>query len=400
MFSYQYCLEIFYNLKSHKTRTIFTGFGVMWAMLILVLLQGAGSGLYKHMIQKFYGYSIPIMTIRPGYRATEPVHFTETLKNDLANHLNLFREIMAVFRTDRYVTYEQAVHKSNILGVDAGYKKIKDLALKEGRFLTERDIAQRLPVCVLGLKMKTKVFDNKPAIGAFITIDGTVVTVVGLLEATAGVDDDAIMIPNSLFRGLFPKDAENTDCIISTLPPRQNPIQVAEKVRAYLAKRLNFDVADKHAIHISSSRQAKSFQLLFMIMQGFIWLISLCFLVSGVVGVGNMMLVVVKERTQELAIRKVIGAQSSDIIGLILMESIVINLISGILGLAAGIAILQLINSYLLAIIQKYGMAHFEFQLSMLLSALVILVLCGGLAGIIPAKKALSIKPVDALNNE
>lgn len=382
-------------------RTVFTGFGVMWAMLILVLLQGAGAGLYNGMVKRFHSYSDRVVSIRAGYRPAHAIHLTEALTDDLASNLNVFERIMPLFRTNRSVACAQTVHKSSILGVRVGYEKIKHLALVEGRFFIERDVAQRLPVCILGLKMKTALFDAKAAVGQLITIDSTAVCVIGVLEATTGMDDHQIIIPSSLFKALFPQNAESIDVILSTLISKQNPIQVEEKVRAYLAGRLNFEAKDKQALHINSlSKRASSFQLLFMVMQRFIWLVSLCFLVSGVVGVGNMMLVVVKERTQELAIRKVVGAKSSDIIGLILLESIIINLISGILGLAIGISILQWMNSYLLPIIEKHGIAHLNFQFSMVVYALSVLVLSGSLAGIIPVKRALCIKPVDALNNE
>lgn len=168
-----------------------------------------------------------------------------------------------------------------------------------------------------------------------------------------------------------------------------------------MARRLNFEAQDKQALYIRHlSKEARPFQILFVVMQGFIWFLGLCFLVSGVVGIGNMMRVVVKERTQELAIRKVMGAQSSDIMDLILLESIIINFISGVLGLGIGISMLQWMNTYLLPIIEKHGIAHFEFHFSMVVSALIVLILSGCLAGIIPAKRALYIKPIDALNNE
>ncbi|CAH2559863.1 ABC transporter permease [Cardinium endosymbiont of Oedothorax gibbosus] len=401
MFGYQWFLEVFCSLKAHRIRTVFTGFGVMWAMLILLLLQGAGAGFYNGMVKRFQSYSNRFMSIHAGYRSTGTVHLTETLTEDLARNLNAFEQIMPVFRTDRSVAYAQVVHKSSILGVRVGYRKIKHLELVEGRFFTERDVAQKLPVCILGLKTKTALFDKQSAVGQPITVDGTVVGVIGVLEATDGMDDDTIIISSSLFKALFPQNVERVDTIMATLTPNQNPIQVAKKARAYLARCLNFERQDTQALQInSSSKRARPFQILFRVMQGFIWLVSLCFLVSGVVGVGNMMLVVVKERRQELAIRKVVGATSGHIMGLILLESIVINLISGILGLGIGISMLQWMNSYLLPIIEKHGIARFEFQFPMVVYALVFLVLSGCLAGIIPAKRALCIKPVDALNNE
>ncbi|WP_419241794.1 ABC transporter permease [Cardinium endosymbiont of Nabis limbatus] len=401
MFVYQWFLEVFDGLSSHKVKTIFRGFGVMWAMFILVLLQGAGAGLYNGMVKKFYSHSNRAFSIHSGYHPTGTIHLTEALTDDLASNLTVFEQVMPLFRINRSVTYPKLLPKTGILGVRAGYEKIKHLTLAEGRFFSERDMAQRSPVCILGLKIKTALFDTKAAVGTYITVDGTAFYVVGVLEATAGVDDDKIVIPSSLFSALFPHSVQTIDCIMCSLAPKQNPLKAEEKVRTHLARRLNFDAQDKQLLYIHNiSKRASSFQLLFVVMQSFIWFVSFCFLVSGVVSVGNMMLVVVKDRTQELAIRRVLGAKSSDIISLILVESIVINLISGILGLGIGIGILQSINAYLGPVMQKHGMAYFEFEFSMVVSALVVLVLSGCLAGIIPAKRALYIKPVDALNNE
>jgi len=401
MFGFQGFLEIFYSLKAHKMRTTFTGFGVIWAMFILVLLQGAGSGFYHGMVKKFQSYSSQVMSIYGGHGSTGTIHLSEQLTDELAVHLNVFEHIMPLYATHCSVIYGQTAYKSKILGVRVGYEKMKHLELVEGRFFTERDGIQKLPVCVLGFKMKTKIFGNQSAAGTFVTIDDTTFSVIGVLEATAGQDDHRIIIPSSLFKVLFPRNSESIDCMISTLAQKKKSIKIEKKIRAYLARRLNFEAEDKQALYIRHlSKEARPFQILFVVMQGFIWFLGLCFLVSGVVGISNMMRVVVKERTQELAIRKVMGAQSSDIMGLILLESIVINFISGVLGLGIGIAMLQWMNTYLLPIIEKYGIAHFEFHFSMVVSALVVLILSGCLAGIIPAKRALYIKPIDALNNE
>ena len=226
MFGYQSFLEVFHSLKAHKMRTTFTGFGVMWAMFILVLLQGAGNGFYNGMVKKFQSYSSQVISIYGGHRSTGTIHLTERLTDDLALHLNVFEHIMPLFATDCSVIYGQAAHKSNILGVRVGYEKMKHLELVEGRFFTERDGIQKLPVCVLGFKMKTKMFGSQSATRTFVTIDGTTFSVIGVLEATAGQDDHRVIIPSSLFKALFPRNGESIDCMMSTLAPKQNPIKV------------------------------------------------------------------------------------------------------------------------------------------------------------------------------
>ncbi|AXI24232.1 MacB-like periplasmic core domain/FtsX-like permease family protein [Cardinium endosymbiont of Sogatella furcifera] len=399
MFGYQWFIEVLHSLKAHKIRTIFSGFGVMWAMLIWVLLQGVGSGIHNGMMQRFRSYTTRCMYISEGYGSTASIHLTEAIANALATGLNLFSQVMPFFQKASSVAYGPVIHKSDLLGVGVGYEKINDLALVEGRFFNARDIAERRSVCILGLEMKKKIFDARQAVGQFIAIDGVRVCVIGVLDETIWFNNTRIMLPSSLFKALFRGHAEGIDGIIATLAPKQNAIEAAAKVLTYLAKRLNFNANQQDALCIRGPFQRTTiFEVLFNVMKGFIGLVSLCFLVSGVVGVSNMMLVVVKERRQELAIRKVMGAKPSDIMGLILLESIVINLISGILGLGAGIGILQWMNRYLLPMVENHGIARFEFQFS--LYALVVLVLSGCLAAIIPIKRVGYIKPVDALNKE
>ncbi|MCT4697124.1 MAG: ABC transporter permease [Candidatus Cardinium sp.] len=399
MLGYQWFIEVLHSLKAHKIRTIFSGFGVMWAMLIWVLLQGVGSGVHNGMMKRFRSYTTRCMYISEGHGSTGPIHLTEAITNELATGLNVFSQVMPFFQKTSSVAYGPIIHKSDLLGVGVGYEKINDLALVEGRFFNARDLAERLPVCILGLEMKKKIFDVHQAVGQFIAIDGVRVCVIGVLDETIWFNNTRIMLPSSLFKALFPRDAQVIDGIIATLAPKQNGIAAAEKVRTYLARRLNLNANERDALCIRGpSQSATLFEVLFSVMKGFIGLVSCCFLVSGVVGVSNMMLVVVKERRKELAIRKVMGAKPSHIMGLILLESIAINLISGILGLGIGIGILQWMNRYLLPMIENHGIARFEFQFS--LYALVALVLSGCLAAIIPVKRVGYIKPVDALNKE
>lgn len=398
MIGYQCFIEVFHSLKSHKVRTVFTGFGVMWAMIILVLLQGGGVGFYNGMVQKFHMYGTRAMSI---YSSTGKVSLTEDLADKLAYNLNSFEQSMPVFRHTDAVGYGQKTYKSAILGVRMGYEALKKVELEGGRFFTRRDLGQKLPVCILGSKIKTQIFGKNVAVGHFVSIGGVAVCVIGVLEPTADADDGSVILLNTFFKALLPQIAESVSHIIGILKPGQNEIHVEKKIRTYLSRQLHLEDQDQHALYISNpSKRSSSFQALFTVIQGFIWFISLCFLVSGVVGVGNMMLVVVKERTQEIAIRKVMGAKSGHITALVLLESIVINLISGILGMGAGIGIIGWINIYLGAIFRQHNIADFEFQLYNAIAALVVLIFSGGLAGIVPTKRALRIKPVDAINNE
>ncbi|ROT47084.1 ABC transporter permease [Candidatus Cardinium hertigii] len=402
MFEYQSLVEVYNSLREHKVRTFFTGFGVMWAMIILVLLQGGGRGFYKGTMQKFHNYGNDIIYIQPGYTAAGRLPLTEALADHMVHHLNVFEEAMPIFEHYHSISYAQEKQDSPILGVRVGYEKVNNLALAVGRFFTKRDLAQKLPVCILGSKIKNQLFGTHAAIGKFISIGSSMVCIIGVLEVVDYENDKAVIIPNTFFKVLFPTSIDTIHRMNCILKPKQNAKDIEKKIRTYLAKRLHFKWEDRYALYIfPPDRRVKFFQTLFVVIQGFIWLISLCFLLSGLFNVGNMMLVVVQERTQEIAIRKVLGAGSKDIIGLILLESIIINLMAGIIGISIGIGLIQWINRYLLPIIAKHaGCTDFEYSYTIALVSLAILVCSGCLAGLIPAKRALYIKPIDALNNE
>ncbi|TDG95266.1 ABC transporter permease [Cardinium endosymbiont of Culicoides punctatus] len=400
MFGQQF-IEVFQSLRTHKMRAIFTGFGVMWAMVILILLQGGSSVFYNNMLQKFRSDSTPFMEIWTGHSSKGKIVLTEDLADKLAYNVNAFEQSMPIYYYNSTIVYEQKKYKNHILGVRMGYKDLKNLEFTEGGFFTKRDLEQQLPVCILGPHIKANIFGKDAATGSLISIGGVFVRVIGVLDTTTDREDNnGVIILDSFFKTIFPQEADCIAYIISVLKPEQDVTNVEKKIRAYLSRQLNLEEQDQRVLYISKpSSSSEKIQVLFMVIDGFTWFIGLCFLVSGIVGVSNMMLVVVKERTQEMAIRKVVGAKSGHIITLILLESIVISLVSGILGMSIGIGVIKGINICLVAMLQQYGMAKLEFQFCNALIALVVLIFSGGLAGIVPTRRALQIKPVDAINN-
>ncbi|HLP35071.1 MAG TPA: ABC transporter permease [Amoebophilaceae bacterium] len=403
MIGLQYIREVFNSLRAHKARTIFTGFGILWAMMILVLLQAAGTAYYKGSIKKLHAYGKNNLWIHPGYLPTgECVHLTECLADQLAESVPVFEQIMPIFSRIHRIAYGDTTYTSQILGVRMGYETMSNLTLVEGRLLTHRDWNEALPVCLLNSRAKYELFGKDVAIGQTILLEGTFLTVVGVFEAMGGSNNQKVIISGALFKQLFPQNSTTIiHHIASTLRPKADAVKTETAIRAYFAKQLGFDAAYKRALWINSTAtRGRSFQNFFNVLKGFVWFVGGCFLISGIVGIGNMMLVVVKERTQELAIRKVLGAGTRHIIGLILSESIVISMISGIFGIGIGLSIVQGINALLLPLLEQHQIAHFEFQGVDACVALGALLVSGCLAGMIPAKRAVQIAPVNALNNE
>ncbi|MBX9890250.1 MAG: ABC transporter permease [Amoebophilaceae bacterium] len=383
----------------YKLRTFLTGFGVMWAMMVLVLLEAASVGFYKGMAAKFKLNVQQYMRIYPGYIATGPVRLTENLATLLAHHVCECEVVVPIFCNHHPLVYDQKSYSVDIFGIPTGYAKVEGLTLDSGRWFTQRDGLQDEPICILGSKVQTEMFGTRSALGKYILVGSQLVCVVGVLAAMAGSHDNNLFILPTVFKRLFPEKHEQVDHMVCQLKPNVDANQLEKKIRNYCAKQLNFDQVNKVAMYIENPyRVSKTFKLLFKVIQGFIWFITGCFLVSGVVGISNMMLVVVRERTPEFIIRKILGASNASIIRLILSESVVISMLAGLSGMGIGLAAIRLINTCLSVTMAKQQIAMFEFHLTTALVALIILILAGCVAAIIPIKRAICIQPIDALN--
>lgn len=392
MIDCQILIEVYESLRRHITRTLFTGFGILWAMLLLVLLQGGSNVFYRWMTKKFYIYCRDRISISVNHTLAKKMNFTETIADNLTHCLDVFEHVAPIFETRAALLYEEGQEEFTTQGIDNSYTHIYDLAFVEGNFFTKRALQLALPVCILDTRTKEKLFGKDSAIGQSLCLHHTVVSVIGVVEPIGR--SSAVLITSPFFKKLFPADGQTAARIVGILKPGQKITVVRAKIRNYLCRQLQME-SPPDSLCMQSLLGGTRFQLFFLIMKALIWFITYSLLASGVVGVGNMMLVVVKERTQELAIRKVIGARPRSIMMLILLESVVIHLFAGSLGMGLGIGLLQWINR--LPMVARSPFMRLEFNYTTLSVALVILLLASCLAALIPAKRALGIKLVNAL---
>ncbi|MDD9139762.1 MAG: ABC transporter permease, partial [Candidatus Cardinium sp.] len=235
------------------------------------------------------------------------------------------------------------------------------------------------------------------AVGRCIWLHNTAVHVIGVVEIMGNQPDKNLaLIPDTFFNTLFPSQIIHS--IVGVVKPHQNSTTIQAKTKNYLHRQLQIEAEDSVCIDVPTPKENRRFKILLSVIPKYIWFIGCCLLLSGVVGVSNMMLVVVKERTKELAIRKVVGAGSKHIVLLILLESLIIHLLAGMAGMGLGIGLLKWGNG--LPIRKEYDIAHLEPNYTLILAALVVLLIASCLAAIIPTKRALYIKPIDALNNK
>lgn len=405
--------ETWDSLKQHKNRNLLTGFGVAWGIFILVLLVGAGSGLQKGIMVLFQDYTQNSIWIyggqtsmsKPGQRAGRQILFQNFELNHFAQR---YPEIEVISPEVKYSGKQlqsatKNYHRFTCYGVSSCYFKIKTYKTELGRTLNPNDEIQKSRVAIIGKEIAKALFAKDDAIGNFFCLDGIWLRVVGILAEKSLFSDNSnhIYIPYPTIVSQF-NIGKDIDSFAFALKPNVSPSKFEIKFKQYLASKYKFHTGDRNAIYIENLQaDAKTFNSLFKIINGFLWLIGVCMILSGIVGVSNIMLVVVKERTKEIGVRKAVGAPPRSILFMILNESIVITFIAGIVGLISASGVVILINAVISSIISDKNSIFkgLEVNLPIALSALILLILSGAIAGLYPARKAASVLPIKALNS-
>ncbi|MEL6412924.1 MAG: ABC transporter permease [Bacteroidota bacterium] len=401
--------ETYQNLRQHQLRSVLTGFGVTWGIFMLVILLGIGEGFYKGVARQFEGYAQNSMQFWAGQRtAGDQIMFTAPLLDKLSKSVAGIKHttpIVGGYQSSwlayKGVDYNQALIK----GVSYSYAQIGQLALEQGRFLNTRDEIFSRQVCVIGKQVQRVLFKTENPIGKFISVNGQCFQVVGTLVSGDALNQEehkSVFVPFHTFYKTFNWGTEFWR-FRASLRPGVNAQAVESDIRAYLAKQLHFDPANERTLYVYNlGKRAQEFHNLFRSIHLFLWIVGVCTLLGGAVSVSNMMLVGVKERTQEIGIRKVLGASHQEILLMILSESVFISLASGIVGMVAGIGGIQAINKLLDHVDpdKKLLIAYLEIPYSAIAASLALLVVVGAIAGLMPARKATSILPIKALNTE
>jgi putative ABC transport system permease protein len=271
----------------------------------------------------------------------------------------------------------------------------------EGRYINDLDIEKFRKVAVIGILVKQALFGEQPALGELIRINGIAFKVVGVFEDEGSDQErELIYLPISTAQRTFNgKNRVNQILFTTGQATLEQSQAMAEETRRILAENHDFDPEDKGAVFVQNA--VENFQRFVSLMQGiriFIWVVGIGTLLAGVVGVSNIMLVAVKERTREIGIRKALGATPRSIVGLILAESVLITGFAGYLGLMAGVGVLALVSGALPA--ESSFFRNPQVDLRVALWATVLLVVAGAVAGFFPARRAASIQPVQALRDE
>lgn len=402
-----YLEETYQNLKHHKLRSVLTGLGVTWGIFILVILLGAGEGFANGVMKRFSGFARNVITCYSGYTPERGwIQFKVSWLNQLRHNVGI-QYITPLSYNTCDISHRGKHQKKQVVSADVCYHKIAQLELKKGRFLNSQDAIYARPVCVIGDRIKNTFFKEEDPIGKFIEVRGTYLQVVGVLDKDAPLnskDQDHVLIPFQTFARLYNPDILNMCYEFKILlHPRADSKRTEKEVRAYLNEHLQLTDSDTDAIRIWNVNAIVNLHhKLFRNIRLFLWVIGIFILLNGILGISNMMLVAVHERTQELGIRKVLGASARETRIMVLTEAICISLISGMVGMVAGMGVIHVLNGIL--DYMHHGpnvmMDHLVFRLPVALAALFLLVIAGAIAGIVPAKRAMAILPIQALNTE
>jgi len=398
--------EIIESIKRHKSKNFIAGITVAWGLIMLMLLVSTGQGLQRGIEKLFSDYTIKTIEVYGGVASMSGMSVS---KGDLVNFnnqdiyaitkaFNVIENISPIIRINipKVESYTKETKRFSLFGVNKNYFKIKTLKLKEGRFFDQYDFDEK--VVVIGKKIAENLFNNSRCLGQIIFINNVGYTIIGVLTEGNLFSDfgNTVYMPYNMASNYM--NTNYFDEFILSISNQSSILEFKKMLKAYLSKKKGFNTNDKKAIIFNSiEEELKTFDTLFKSINVFLWFISISFLVSGMLGIFNMMTVLVKERIGEIGIRKAIGATPKSIQKMILIEAILITLFSGVIGLIIGYLIVLLTNLYILASSDSEPFLTLSINLPIILGALILLVLSGSIAGIIPARKASNVLPVKAL---
>lgn len=408
--------EIFATIKRNRLRTTLTMLGVFWGIFMLVIMLGAGNGLRNGVLQEFGGtatnsFFIWAQTTTKAHAGMKPGRNFHFNLSDV-EALNQINELAVVSPMNQLGGHEGTNNvirglKTAACEIQANYpntKNISQIKLVSGRFLNDLDMKEKRKVCVIGTRVVELLFNKTDnPVGDYIRVNGVYFKVIGVtIPVSSGgearEEAQRIRIPFSTFQNAF-----NYGDMVGWFAVKSKedvPAEVSEqKVIALLKERHKISPEDQKAVgHWNMAVEFGKLQGLFTGIEILIWIVGSGTLLAGVIGISNIMLIVVKERTKEIGVKRALGAVPSQIIGQILIESVFLTAFAGYFGLILGILLLELLNAAI-------GNSGEMFQnptvdLSVAVKALIILIAGGALAGLIPASRAVAIKPVEALRAE
>lgn len=406
--------EILDTITRNKSRSLLTGFGVFWGVFMLIVLMGGGQGLKELLQANFSGFATNTAVIwaqntTKPYKGFNKGRSWQMEEKDLERLRQRMPELDVItpllFGGRKNVVFADKSFSGSAQGVNSYYAKVSVPKMFYGRYINDMDVRQQRKVCVIGKQIYKNLFPGGgDPCGKTVRVDSTYYTVVGVdYRSGNGVDlggqaDETITLPLSVLRTAYNRGTA-VDIIAVTGNKGVVMSKLSHRMRETIARAHSIDPTDEKGLMVFNTEVL--FQMLDNLFNGvnfLIWLVGIGTLLAGAIGVSNIMMVTVKERTIEIGIRRAIGATPRMILSQIISESIILTLVAGMSGIIFGVAILQLIE--LANTTDGVLAAHFQVNLWTAIFSALLISLLGGLAGLAPAWRAMSIKPVDAMRDE
>ncbi len=409
MFSLDVWQEILDTIRRNKLRTALTALSVAWGIFMLVLLLGAGRGLQNNIEHEFADDAVNSIWFFGGVTSMPhqglPIGREITFDNDDYDairrlpgieHLTGRNELWG----EGIVRYGDKASPFDVRASHPAHQYIENTIITSGRFLNQLDLDQRRKVAVIGQAVAEFLFADVDPLGEWIDVNGVNYRVVGVFKDEGGEGElRKVYLPLSTAQRAH-GFGDTIHMLMLTVgdASMEESRELEKRVRQLLAKRHDFNPEDSRALRSRNNLEGfAEVSEVFLLIRLFVWIVGIGTIIAGVVGVSNIMLIAVKERTKEIGVRKAIGATPRSIVAMIVAESVFLTAASGYLGLVAGVGALELVR---VLVPENDYIRDPQVDLGVAVSATVLLIVCGALAGYFPARRAARVNPVIALKDE
>ena len=417
MFDLDRWTEIWVTITRNKTRSLLTCFGVFWGILMLVILLGSGRGMQNGIMRSVNGFATNSAFFFADRTSESYKGFIKGRQWDMRNRdvesirrevkeLSAISPIIWGNSSDKNIVYGMMSGTFNVKGVHPDYFQIETQKLFHGRLLNEVDERERRKVCLIGTKVKEVLFKEEDPCGSYIRVNGIYYQVVGVVQQRAsgvnigGRSEECVFLPfSTMQQTLNQGDIIHFLCVAAK--PDVQMLPVINKIKSIIKEQNFISPTDPQAVSaINLAAQFETFNNAFLGIDILIWIVGVGTLLAGIIGVSNIMMVTVKERTKEIGVRRALGAKPWNIISQIMSESLLITAMAGLMGLTVGVFLLDVVDQLIGDPVGETMLLHPAVSIQVALAATSILLLAGLLAGLIPAWRAMQIKAIDAIREE
>ena len=414
MFNLERWEEIFETISKNKLRTFLTGLSVLSGIFILVILLGVSQGMQNGISSQFQDDAANVIFVWTGvtsveYKGMNPGRVIQ-LRNKDYDHITKLHKDELEYKSSVYriwggmVSYKKESGSYRVEGIYPDYQFLENQTLIKGRHINTLDIDNSTKSIVIGKKVNLDLFKDQDAIGKYVKVSGVNFKVVGVYSDPGGEREESrVFVPISTAQKVF-SGANRVNFLSFSLPMEDNfekataaSVDFSDKIEKQLKESHDVAPEDESAISVNNSLEnAKRFYDLMGMIKMFFWFVGIATILAGVIGVSNIMLIIVKERTKEIGIRKALGAQPLSIVTMILHESIFVTAIAGFLGLFLGLVLLEFVGP----MVETEFIANPSVNFQIAITTVIILIVAGAFAGFFPAWRAARIKPIIALRDE